>query len=268
MSAETTASPLLLELKGGYAVMTLNRPEKRNALSSELLATLQDAMEEIKGRCSVVVLTGAGDRAFCAGMDLAEAKEKAATAEREFAHGSHAFFEVLEAMRRHPAVFIAAVNGFALGGGLTLTHNSELAIAADTATFGMPELGFGAFPGLAGPATIHRVLPKNAAWMILTAGQVDAETALRFGIVNEVVAPEALLARAEELAERLAGFDPVVLDYAKKALRDIPLLDWTRSIEYGLNLGHVIARQSEAAEEGLSRFVEGERSAGQGARPA
>jgi len=259
----TPAEPVIVERRAGYAIVTLNRPDKRNALNRALLLALADAFEQVKADCPVVILTGAGDRAFCAGMDLAEARQQLTEPGRRYAHGN-LFWETLEAMRKHPAVFIAAVNGVALGGGLTLTHHSELAIAAEHASFGMPEVTFGAFPGLAGPATIHRVLPKHAAWLILTGERADARTAQSWGIVNEVVPDEALLGRAEEIAQRIAAFDPVLLDYAKKALRDISTLDWASAIDYGLNLGHVISRQTAAAEQGIGRFVAGERNVGQG----
>ena len=258
------SGPVLVEQRGGYAILTLNRPEKRNALNKALLKAFQDALEQLRSEASVIVLTGAGDKAFTAGMDLTEAKEHLEHPGRTYAYGANLFWETLEAMRRHPAIFIAAVNGAALGGGLTLTHNADLAVAADSATFGMPEVTFGAFPGLAGPATVHRVLPKHAAWLVLTGERVDAATAQSWGIVNEVVPAADLVARAEQLAGRMAQFDPVVLDFSKKALRDLATLDWTRAVEYGLTLGPVIAQQTSSARQGIQHFVTGGRNVGQG----
>ena len=95
-------------------------------------------------------------------------------------------------------------------------NNAELAVAASTAQFGAPEVSFGTFPGLAGPSTIHRVLPKHAAELIFLAQRIDAATAWRMGLVNEVVEPEALMARTLELAHHVAGFDPVVFDSARR----------------------------------------------------
>jgi enoyl-CoA hydratase/carnithine racemase len=249
------AESIIVDKQASYAVITLNRPKKRNALSIDLLMNLQAAMEAVKSECRVVILTGAGDRAFSAGLDLTELD--AHNKGRRFAHGSSLFFETLEAMRRHPAIFIAAVNGFALGGGLTLTHNSELAIAAEHARFGMPEIELGLFPALAGPSTIHRILPKRASWLILTGERVDAATAERWGIVNEVVPSDGLMARAVELAQRLSRVDAVTLDYTKKALRDIATLEWSRAIDYGLDLGHLISRQTTA--DGVSRSLTDDR---------
>ena len=234
------------------------------AAQAELWAALEDA----KADCRVIVLTGAGEVAFCSGIDLSESRglREAGVPERQYARGSNSWFETQEIILRHPAVFIAAVNGFALGGGLTLVHNSELAVASEKATFGMPEIGFGVFPGLAGPATIHRVLPKRAAYMIFTAKRIDAHTAERWGIVNEVVPPDQLLPRAEELAAHVAQFDPVTLDYSKKAVREIPNLDWSRGIDYGIWTGSMIRSQTATPSEGISRFLSGQPNPGQGAQ--
>ena len=257
---------VLLDKKDGYGVVTLNRPEKRNAMSSAAQAELVAALADAKADCRVIVLTGAGDVSFCAGVDLSEQREMtgSGTPQRQYAWGSNSWFETQEAILRHPAVFIAAVNGFALGGGLTLVHNCEIAIASEKAQFGMPEIGFGSFPGLAGPATIHRLLPKHAAYMILTAKRFDAHTAERWGIVNEVVPPDELLPRAEELARHIAQFDPIVLDFSKKALREVPNLDWSRGIEYGLWTGTQIRAQTSAAAQGVGRFLSGQPNPGQG----
>jgi enoyl-CoA hydratase/carnithine racemase len=259
-------SLVLMEKKDGYAVVTLNRPDKRNAMSRAAQAELWAALEDAKADCRVIVLTGAGDVAFCSGVDLSEQREmrSSGTVERQYAYGSNSWFETQEIIKRHPAVFIAAVNGFALGGGLTLVHNSEIAIASEKAQFGMPEVGFGVFPGLAGPATIHRLLPKHAAYMILTAKRIDPHTAERWGIVNEVVPHDQLLERAEELARHIVQFDPVVLDYSKKAIREIPNLDWSRGIDYGIWTGTMIRSQTSAGAEGVGRFLTGKPNPGQG----
>lgn len=259
-----TEQPILVDLRDECCVLTLNRPAQRNALNTALLHELLRVFGELKGLAKVIVLTGAGDTAFCAGMDLKEAR--ASLAQREYSSEGNVFFQVIEAMRRHPAVFICAVNGFALGGGLTLTHNAELALATTRATFGMPEIGFGVFPALAGPATLQRIGPKNAAWMVLTGKRVDAQTALSWGVVNEVLNPEQLMPRAFELAEHIAQFDSVALDYSKKALREVVTMEWSRSIEYGLNINAVIARQTQAGRQGIDKFAQGGRNVGQGGK--
>lgn len=257
---------VLMEKKDNYAIVTLNRPEKRNAMSTAAQGELRAALEDAKADCRVIIITGAGDVSFCSGVDLSERRNlgEGDQPERQYAVGSNSWFETQEVIKRHPAVFIAAVNGYALGGGLTLVHNCELAIASEKAQFGMPEVGFGVFPGLAGPATIQRILPKHYNYMILTARRVDAQTAERWGIVNQVVAPDQLLPTAEALAQHICQFDPVVLDFSKKAIREIPMLDWTRGIDYGLWTGTMIRSQTAAGAQGVGRFLSGQPNPGQG----
>ncbi len=227
-----TDSLVLSERCDGYAVVTLNRPEKRNAITVALADRFCAVLAELED-VPVIVLTGAGDRAFSAGMDLSERQEPGTWRKTVGAERGTFWLEAVEAMRRHAAVFIAAVNGFAVGGGLTLVNNSELAIAADSAEFGMPELGFGAFPALAGPSTVRRILPKHVAQLVLTAKRVDAATAQRWGIVNEVVSAADLMGRATELAASIATRDPVAVAYCKKAIRDMELMDWSQALDHG-----------------------------------
>lgn len=256
---------VLLEKKEQYGIITLNRPAKRNAMNSAAQAELRAALDDARD-LKVLIITGNGP-AFCSGIDLAESRERRAAGihERTYAHGSNSWVETNEHIRRHPAVTIAAVNGFALGGGLTLAHNCELAIASEQAQFGMPEIGFATFPGQAGPATIRRVLPKHAAYMILTARRIDAQTAERWGIVNFVVPHDQLLPEAEALAQHIAQFDAIALDFSKRALRDLELTDWSTGLNQGAYINGQIRLQTTAAADTLAKFVAGERSAGQGA---
>src|ERR1700674_1291784 len=124
---DTYGTLVLLEKKDGYGIITLNRPEKRNAMSRAAQAELWAALDAARADCRVIIITGAGDVAFCAGVDLSE--NRSGTPERQYANGSSSCFETQEILKRHPAILIAAVNGYALGGGLTLVHNCELAIA-------------------------------------------------------------------------------------------------------------------------------------------
>jgi enoyl-CoA hydratase/carnithine racemase len=251
---------VLVERHPSYAVITLNRPEKRNAMNPAAQEQLLQALEDTED-CAAVVLTGAGDVSFCAGIDLRERAGIGTDAPtRQRAWGSDSWFEVQERILRHPAVFVAAVNGYALGGGLTLVNNCELAVASSTATFGMPELSLGLFPALAGPSTAHRLLPKHAAQLIFTAERIDAATAERWGLVNEVVEPDRLLARAGEVAERIGGFDPVAVDHSKKAVREIATLDWSRAIEHGLRTGATIRAQSVRARQQVDQFLSGQQA--------
>jgi len=229
----------LVEYHEGYAVLTINRAEKRNAMSSAAQKALCDALENIKKAGSkAVVLTAAGDQSFCAGVDI---KEKHDPTKRAFANEASTWALTQKMITEHPAIFIAAVNGYALGGGLTLVNSCDLAIAADTATFGMPEIGFGQYPALASPTTMRRILPKHAIWMTLTGQRIDAATALRWGLVNEVVPRDRLLSRAIEVAMHVAQFDAIALDYSKKTYHIVSELGWEAGIDYGLTVGPILA---------------------------
>jgi enoyl-CoA hydratase/carnithine racemase len=259
---------VLLEKKdGGIGIVTFNRPEKRNAMSAAAQAEFRAALDDSRHDCKVLILTGAGV-AFCSGVDLKEGQARAA--QRQFAYGSNSWFETNEALKEHPAVCIAAVNGFALGGGLTVVNNCDLAIASERAEFGMPEMSFNTFPGLAGPATVRRILTKHAAYMILTARRIDAVTAERWGIVNSVVPHDKLLEEAEKLARHIAQFEATALDWAKKGYRDLDLMPWSESLVYGGYIGNQIRRGEGGAgftggNPAVQRFLAGQPNPGQGA---
>lgn len=221
-----------VEDRDGFAILALNRPDKMNAVSVELADQLTEALDTLSS-VPVVVLTGRG-KAFCAGVDLSQRGEVRRTWRAHLgAERGQYWAATVEAMYRHPAVFIAAVNGYALGGGLTLVNGCELAIASDRAEFGMPELGFGSVPALAGPTTAQRLLPKHVAELAFVPGRIGAAKALRWGLVNEVVGPDDLLPRARELARRVAGRDAVALAYTKRLLRRARDMDWSQGVEQG-----------------------------------
>ena len=265
VSTKTTEADLVLvEDRGDYAVMTINRPEKRNAMSSAAQRRVRDALAETTEK-KVVVLTGTGP-SFCAGVDLVEARNAPQPSGRQPSQALLSWTQCQVDLRSHPAIFLAAVNGFALGGGSTLINNCELAIAAESATIGAPEMGFGAWPLQAGPAMIKRVLPKHAAEIVFMAKRVDAATAFRMGLVNEVVPDDRLLERACEIAAHIAGFDPVALDWGKKAYHHLQGLGWDDAFDYSTYTSSIITREQGAASgEGIDRFAAGHRGSGQGA---
>jgi enoyl-CoA hydratase/carnithine racemase len=229
-----------------YAIVTLNRPDKRNAMNypaqAELWAVLANLREN---HTKVIILTGAGDVSFCAGADI---RDQTKPDTRLTASEPDTWFKTQEIIAKHPAIFIAAVNGFALGGGLTLVNNCELAVAAETATFGMPELGLGVFPALAGPSTIKRLLPKHVAEMIFTTKRINAATALQRGLVNEVVPVADLLPHCEALAIEIAAFNAIALDYSKRAFRELCDMSWPAGMEYGIRSTSVIAAARKRLE--------------------
>jgi len=260
----------LLEFLGdGIAWITLNRPEQRNAMNRAARAALIDSLDACRNAeppVRVIVLTGSGS-AFCAGVDLKEAARKEpqpdTTGER---HTS--WRAVQEEIARHPAIVIAAVNGFALGGGTTLINVADLALAADDAQIGMPEIGFGMYPALAGPSTQLRLSRKHAAWMVLTAERIDGRTAQRWGLVNHAVPPEQLTEAALALARKVASYDAVALQWSKKALWEVPARtsDWSRALEYGEEVNGQIRARTAATQDGLNAFTAGRRNPGQGAQ--
>jgi enoyl-CoA hydratase/carnithine racemase len=257
---EDTMSESLVtfEDRGDYAVVTLNRPEKRNALDSVAQSMLRDILRDMVGRFPVAILTGAGS-AFCSGIDLKERRsrlERGEAAPPEYSRQGHSWIETIEMLRKHPTVFIAAVNGHALGGGVSLINSCNLAIAAEDAQIGTPEISFSSYPTAAGPTTQLSILRKHASWLILTGKLIDGRTAAKWGLVNAAVAADRLMDEAIAVAEQIAKFNPVTLDWTKKALDDIPsqVSDWTAALEYGRGITSVIQNKLGADKVTPKKF--------------
>lgn len=251
-----------LEERDGYALLTIDREPKRNAMNRSARNGMLRALEHIRDRYSVLVITGT-NKSFCAGIDL---KERVEDKDKGSDTASAEWVEVNLEIRRHPAVVIAAVNGVALGGGTTLINVSDLAIASEDARIGMPELGFATYPGMAGPSTQMTINRKRAAWMMLTTERIDGCTAEAWGLVNRCVKPEELLAAVDETARRVAQFDPVALTATKRALDVIPsaISDWERALTYGNYTNFFIRGNTDAQTSGLQRFHSGQKNPGQG----
>ena len=247
------SSLVTVEQHPGYAIVGLSRPGKKNAVNRAMRRELLDALASLRAECRAIVLTGCGD-SFCSGVDLKEARADAAAGTAPDP-GSD-WIEVLIAIREHPAVFIAAVNGLALGGGATLISVCDLAVAAHEAEIGMPEIGFGAYPQFSGPG----------AQIQLTAQRIDGCTAETWGMVNRSVPRAGLMDEADRLARIVSAFDAVALSESKRALDAIPALisGWRQSFEYGLSANARIRSLTAAQDEGFSRFSAGERNPGQG----
>ena len=178
-------------------VIRLNRPEKKNALNRLARREMLAALMSLRDR-RAIILTGVGD-SFCSGVDLKEAKTDADAAVPPDPQSD--WMEVLLAIREHPAVCIAAVNGFALGGGATLISVCDLAIAAHEAEIGMPEIGFGAYPQFSGPGAQIQIAAKRAAWLVLTAERIDGRTAEAWGMVNRSVPRAELMQIATSIGQ-------------------------------------------------------------------
>lgn len=196
---------LIYDKKDGYAVITLNRPDKLNALNAELLSELGSLLSEVAADASVraVVITGSGAKAFAAGADIAQLHLCDAATGAEFALRGQAVFSAIEYLSKP---VIAAVNGFALGGGCELALACHFRIASENARFGQPEVNLGIIPGYGGTQRLTKVVGRGMSTeLILTGAMVDAARAERIGLVNRVVPQADLLALAEELAATIAA---------------------------------------------------------------
>lgn len=217
---------LLRERDGGTVVLTMNRPEKLNALNEALVRALHDAVVELDADMSVrvVVLTGAGEKAFVAGADIAAMSEMSTTAAKAFADLGHSVGERLE--RAHFPV-IAAVNGFALGGGCELALACDFVYASDKAKFGQPEVNLGVIPGFGGTQRLtRRVGIGRARELVYTGDTLDANEALRIGLVNAVVPAGELLAKVRDVAKKIESKGPLAIAQAKRLVyrgEDVPL---------------------------------------------
>ena len=213
-----TWNNLLLEKDGPVAVLTINRPKVLNALNGETVRELGEAIEQLErdSEVAVVIITGAGDRAFVAGADIAFMQNLTPMEAREFAQLGQ---RVLSRIENLSKPVIAAVNGFALGGGCELAMACDLRLAADTAVFGQPEIKLGIIPGAGGTQRLARLVGLTRAKELVFFGEpIDAQEAYRIGLVNRVVPADRLLAEARAWAERLAALPPVALALAKRAL--------------------------------------------------
>jgi enoyl-CoA hydratase/carnithine racemase len=202
-------SVLLQEEKDGVVVLTLNRPEAMNSLSSELSLALQKAVKEIGARRDIraVIITGAGDRAFCAGADLKERRDL--DADGKWQQRSR-IWELNEAIWRMPQPVIAAIHGFCLGGGFELALYSDLRVAADNAVFSFPEMTLGAYPGAGAAVVLPRLIGRGRAKEIFfTARKVKADEALSLGIVEWVVPRDQIINKAFEIANEIKKSSPL-----------------------------------------------------------
>jgi enoyl-CoA hydratase/carnithine racemase len=215
-----------VEVAGRVATVTLNRPEALNAISTELAVALAEAVEPLATDPGVraVVLTGAGERAFCVGADL---KQRAGLDDHGWFVQREAFRRGFAAVRRCPLPTVAAVSGFALGGGTELAISCDLVVAADDAIFGLPEVRLGLVPAGGGTQLLVRRVGRSAARdLVLTGRRVRADEARRLGLADRVVPTGEVLAAATALAAELAGNAPTAVRMAKWALEvggDLPL---------------------------------------------
>jgi len=245
---------LLYDVDGdGVARITINRPDKLNALNTAVVAELGQAFEQVQTDEAVrgVVLTGAGPKSFVAGADIGQFTELDFPTGRQFALSGQAIFNQIESMSK-PVV--AAVNGFALGGGCELAMACHLRVAAENARFGQPEVNLGLIPGYGGTQRLPRLVGRGVATeLILTGEHITAQRAYEIGLVNRVVPAEALLDAATDLVKTIASKAPYAVEVAMEAIRasEQPLRDGLRQ-EAAL-FGQTCA--TEDSKEGVAAFL-------------
>ncbi len=246
---------LLLERDGAIAVLTINRPKVLNALNSQTIDELRRAILDLKQDESTraVVLTGAGEKSFVAGADINELVVQTPTGGREHALRGQHVFDLIENMGKP---IIAAINGFALGGGCELAMACTLRLAADTARLGQPEIALGLIPGYAGTQRLSRLVGKGAAMeLILTGAPISAAEAHRIGLVNRVVPAGELMTAARTLAHQLAAQAPIAMRYIINAVNKGYEMPFAEACQYEATLFGLVA-STDDMREGTAAFLE------------
>jgi len=250
-----TYQTLLLEIRDGIAIVTVNRPDKLNALNDLVVSELHQAANQLKADPAVrgVILTGAGPKAFVAGADIGDLAKQGVIDGRQRALMGQ---QMLYALERMGKPVLAAVNGFALGGGCELAMACHIRIASENARFGQPEVNLGITPGYGGTQRLPRIVGKgNALYMLLTGEHVGAADALRMGLVSRVVAPDQLMIEAEKLMKGIVAKGPVALALTIEAVdRGIET-----TLEEGLRIeadAFGLVASTADMKEGLTAFLE------------
>jgi enoyl-CoA hydratase/carnithine racemase len=246
---------VLYDVAGSVAVVTLNRPEQRNALGPQMLRDLFTAIGAAKQDSGVrtVLLTGAGDKAFCAGADLAGFAADATEVERHFERGL--FVELFLAMQRLGKPVIGCINGHALAGGFGLALSCDLLVAADTATFGTPEIRVGVWPMMIMSIVTRNLGRKRALQLFMTGERIDAQTALQWGFVNRVAPASDVRDSAMEWAQEISRWSPLVMRLGRDAFYDIDGLDFEAALRH-LQAELTVVSLSEDFREGVQAFLE------------
>ncbi len=245
---------ILVDVADGIATLTVNRPDKRNALNAAVRREIVQALDALRDddAARVLVLTGAGDRAFVAGADIAEFEARTPVQQRESMEGGGVF----EALAVFPRPTIAMIRGYALGGGCELALACDIRVAAPSARLGQPEIRLGLLPGGGGTQRLPRLVGYGQALrLILTGEPIDAAEALRIGLVDLLVEEAELEARTRALAAAMAAHSSLALRLAKEALRASQEMPLSAGLRYEREL-FITAFSSEDRAEGVRAFLE------------
>lgn len=246
---------ILYSESGGIATITLNRPDKRNAITYELLIDVSAALEEVaRSSAQAVIVTGAG-KAFCSGMDLDNLKQLTGRTHEQNVQDSETMASLFRRLYDFPKPTIAAVNGPAIAGGTGLATLCDFTLAVPEAKFGYTEVRIGFVPAIVSSFLIANIGEKRARDLLLTGRIFGAEEALKLGLVNEIVAPEQLMARAQELAAQLLENSPASLQATKKLLSSYTREQLDRQVKQAIQSNAAI-RQTADFKEGITAFLE------------
>lgn len=248
------AENVLLERRGRVALVTINRPDKLNALNIATRKELADALDELRDdeEIRVAVITGAGEKAFVAGADISEFVGRTAVEQRAAMKARN----ILITAGEFPKPLIAMINGFCLGGGCELALACDIRLASDRAKFGQPEINLGVIPGGGGTQRMTRLIGEGKAMqMILTGEMIDAQEAYRLGLVNEVYPAAELEAKTMEMANKIAEKSPIALAMAKTSVKNAARTNLRQGLDQEIDL-FALCFSSEDKEEGVRAFLE------------
>ena len=249
------------DIEGGIATVTINRPDARNAIDRETVREIRAALEQIRDdeTCRVLIITGAGDKVFVSGADVRTLLAR--TTRDVLEAGNNLLFREIEEL---PIPTIAAVNGFALGGGLELALACDIRIASETAKVGLPETGLGILPGAGGTQRLPRIVGMGIAKEMILAGTIlDAAAALRVGLVNRVVPAADLMSTASELATSIAKRAPVAIRLAKMSVNAAANAPAQIGMDFEI-VAQAVLNSTADMKEGMNAFLEKRRAEFQG----
>jgi enoyl-CoA hydratase len=249
-----TNETITVERRGAVAVLTINRPDKLNALNEQVHAEAVAALDELKHDDSVrvLVIKGAGEKAFVAGADIREFQQQTPITQREQFHEKTLF----NSIDTFPKPVIAMINGFCLGGGNEIALACDLRIAGENAKFSQPEINLGLIPGGGGTQRLTLLIGEGRAMeMVLTGDMIDAETALKFGLLNHIYPSDELEAKTMELANKIADKAPIALQLAKEAVKFASRSNLDEGLRREVDL-FALCFSTEDKQEGVAAFLE------------